>query len=407
MNYEEAIDFLFNSLPVWESLGGGAYKPGLERITRFLEKLGDPHKKLRVVHVAGTNGKGSTCHMLASVLQASSYKSGLFTSPHLVDFRERMRVDGQMIPREAVVEFTEKWRGEMVTLGLTFFEMTTAMGLWWFEREGVDAAVVEAGLGGRLDSTNVVEPMLSVITNIGLEHTQYLGVTLEAIAGEKAGIIKRGVPVVVGEVVAQTAPVFRARAEEMGSELVVAEEIAADYGDYELDLKGDYQRKNLATVLAAVKILRADFKIPEYALRKGLSNTVLTTGLRGRWQVVRRDPLVVLDTAHNAHGLEEVVRQIERQKFDKLLMVIGLSNDKDIDAIVPLLPQNAHYILTRAATPRAMDVERLAEKFLGSTSTKTVAEAIEIAIGSARKDDMIFVGGSNFVVAEALAMLDC
>lgn len=435
MTYPEAIYFLFNSLPVWERKGAGAYKPGLERISAFAAALGgngrgelifptghSPHTKF--VHVAGTNGKGSTCHMLAAVLQSTGYRTGLFTSPHLVDFRERIRVDGCVIPEEAVVEFTECWHEEMVRHGLTFFEMSTAMALWWFERAGCDFAVIEVGLGGRLDSTNIITPVVSVITNIGLEHTQYLGDTIAQIAAEKAGIIKPGVPMVVGETDPESEPVFRARVAEMGSEIIFADKAP----DYELDLAGDYQQNNLATVLATVGILRRTLTIPDGTLREGLAHTAALTGLRGRWQVVRRNPLVVLDTAHNAHGIAGVMRQIARQKYDKLFMVLGFAGDKDLSAIIPLLPREAHYILTQADTPRAMPVEKIVESekwkeenelhdknsalaplssFHFSLSTeKTVPSAVRRALSLAGQNDMVFIGGSNFVVGEAIQALE-
>jgi dihydrofolate synthase/folylpolyglutamate synthase len=386
--------------------------------------------------------------MLAAVLQKAGYRTGLFTSPHLVDFRERIRVDGEMIPEEAVVEFTERYKDEMVHLGLTFFEMATAMGLWWFERAGCDVAVIETGLGGRLDSTNIIAPAVSVITNIGLEHTQYLGDTIAAIAAEKAGIIKAGVPVVIGETDPESAPVFRARAAELGSEIVFADDKGSGqccratrsafhtaarklksvravltlrsffgntatsanvHDNYNLDLGGEYQKKNLATVLAAVDILRRTMPIPDRALREGLAHAAALTGLAGRWQVVGRAPLVVLDTAHNAHGIAGVARQIERQKFDKLYMVLGFAGDKELSAIVPLLPPGAHYILTQAATPRAMPAEELAARFVqnGIASEKTetattVPAAVRRAIELAAQGDGVFIGGSNFVVGEAL-----
>ncbi len=441
MNYPEAIAFLFDALPVWER-SPDAYKPGLERISAFAEMLGDPQRSFAAVHVAGTNGKGSTCHMLAAVLQAAGYRTGLFTSPHLVDFRERIRVDGAMIPQEAVVEFTSRWRDGMVRSGLSFFEMATAMGLWWFSRSGCDIAVIETGLGGRLDSTNIVVPAVSVITNIGLEHTKYLGDTIAAIAAEKAGIIKPGVPVVVGESDPQSAPVFRAAAAQLGSEIDFAAEgrslgvrsvpdtstavttpgvIFADRQkvteNYTLDLAGDHQQKNLRTVLATVEVLRRrGFEISDGALRCGLAHAAAMTGLQGRWQVVRREPLVVLDTAHNAHGLAGVMRQIEReralQRRDKLFMVLGFAADKDLETILPLLPARARYILTAPDTPRAMPAGELARRFSAVRpgrikSVPSVAEALERALEQAGPCDMVFAGGSNFVVAEALQALDC
>ncbi len=430
MTYQEAITFLFNSLPVWEQKGAGAYKPGLERISSFAAMLGNPQQRFRTIHVAGTNGKGSVCHMLAAVLASAGYRTGLFTSPHLVDFRERIRVDGEMIPEEAAVEFTERWRDEMVREGLTFFEMATAMAFWWFDRTGCDVAVIETGLGGRLDSTNIITPEVSVITNIGLEHTRYLGDTVAAIAAEKAGIIKPGVPVVIGETDSESEPVFRAMAAETGSGIVFADMLNYELRitNYELDLHGCYQRKNLATVLAAVEVLRQTFDIPEDALRRGLAHAARVTGLQGRWQVVGREPTTVLDTAHNAHGIARVAGQIERHHHDKLFMVLGFAGDKDLDAIIPLLPREAHYILTQASTPRAMNPNELADRFRklwgdhpvgrsgrhpsagGESPTlleisSTVPDALTRALSLAGPRDMIFVGGSNFIVGEAISAL--
>ncbi len=414
MTYDEAIGFLFNSLPLWEQKGAGAYKPGLERVTAFAAALGNPQDSFLSVHIAGTNGKGSTSHMLAAVLQTAGYRTGLFTSPHLIDFRERIRVNGEMIPQSAVVEFTEMYRDEMVRLGLTFFEMATVMSLWWFARSGCDVAVIETGLGGRLDSTNIITPVVSVITNIGLEHTQYLGDTIAAIACEKAGIIKPGVPVVIGESDPESEPVFRERAAEVGSPVAFADAGAgagagarAAAPEYTLDLGGDYQQKNLRTVLAAVDVLRRRFDISDDALREGLAHAASLTGLCGRWQVAGHDPLVVLDTAHNAHGLGEVVRQIARQEYDRLYMVLGFAGDKDLEAIITLLPRNAHYILTQAEGPRAMPVIELQKLFethgpASAEITYGVPEAVRRALALAGPKDMVYIGGSNFVVGEAL-----
>lgn len=505
MDYKETIEFLFSSLPVFEQTGAGAYKPGLERVGEFAALLGDPQKRFRSIHIAGTNGKGSTSHMLAAVLQQAGFRVGLFTSPHLVDFRERIRVDGQMVDRQTVVDFTERWRGEMERLQLSFFEMAVLMAFDCFARQKVDVAVVETGLGGRLDATNIIVPELSVITNIGLEHTQYLGDTIAAIAGEKAGIIKPGVPVVIGETDPESAPVFRARAAESGSEIVFADgggqtEISGNEirpltgasrvltcecggsgvdvyeagkavsepgGEGEettlsascgkehlsLDLKGDYQRKNVRTVLAAIEILRRRLRpaaeyatstatysdmphsematmvdrkfgtgeselsgcgssgaknaIADSAIRSGLAHAAMLTGLAGRWQIVGHAPLTVCDTAHNAHGLAAVVRQIERQKFDSLFMVLGFAGDKDMDAIMPLLPRGARFVLTRAANGRAMPAEELAGYFSARGLDHEVAGSVAAAVGRAKElagaKDMIYIGGSNFVVGEFLA----
>lgn len=412
MTYQETINFLFNSLPVFENKGAGAYKPGLERVREFAASMGDPQQKFISIHIAGTNGKGSTSHMLASILQAAGYRTGLYTSPHLLDFRERIRIDGQMIPEQAVVEFTERNKEQMAASGMTFFEMATVMAFDWFARSEVEIAVIETGLGGRLDATNIITPAVSVITNIGLEHTQYLGDTTPLIAAEKAGIIKPGVPVVIGETDPESAPVFEARARELGSPIVFADrKYSAGVPHFKLDLAGDYQQKNLATVLTAAETINASGRlhIPDEALRAGLENTVASTGLMGRWQVVGRRPLVVCDTAHNAHGLAQVVRQIAAQEYRNLHMVLGFVADKDLDAIIPLLPHGAHYILTQAGVGRAMPAEELARRFLAhgvaGETVATVAEAVRRALSLASAEDMVYIGGSTFTVAEALPIL--
>ncbi len=371
MTYSETLDFLFGALPVWERVAdGAAYKPGTERVEQFARAAGVLPVPFPTVHVAGTNGKGSTASMLAAVLQSAGYKAGLYTSPHLIDFRERIRVNGEMIPQGAVVEFAEQFRGEMVRLGMTFFEMATVMALWHFARQGVDVAVIETGLGGRFDATNIITPVLSVITNIGLEHTRYLGDTIEQIAREKAGIIKAGVPVVVGERDPESERVFRTVAEKIV--FADSENNKLRITNYELQLQGRYQQKNLATVLAAVELLRERFDIPDEAVRVGLGNTAELTGLRGRWEVVGERPKVVCDTAHNAHGFRQVVRQLRAETYDRLFMVLGFAADKDVDAIVDLLPADAHIILTQADSPRAMSVEELAEKFSHQAATRNL-----------------------------------
>ncbi len=426
MTYQDTITFLFNSLPVFENKGAGAYKPGLERVAEFAARLGDPQRKFRAVHVAGTNGKGSTSHMLASVLQAAGYRTGLYTSPHLVDFRERIRVGGAMIPEEEVVRFTELYKDEMVRSGMTFFEMATVMAFDWFARAGVEAAVIETGLGGRLDATNIITPLLSVITNIGLEHTQYLGDTIPLIAAEKAGIVKPGVPVVIGETDPESAPVFIEKAAELSSSIVFADqkyrvvssvhsefgtvlEVACADGNrqtFPLDLAGDYQRMNIVTVLAAVDELRTELDISGAALREGLSHAASRTGLAGRWQVFGQHPLVVCDTAHNAHGIAQAAGQIAAQKYRTLYIVLGFAADKDLDAIIPLLPRDARYILTQAGVERAMPAEELARRFaargIEGGCVVPVAEAVRKALSLASAEDMVYIGGSNFTIAEAI-----
>lgn len=403
VTYDDAITFLFSSLPVWERSGAAAYKPGLERISGFIEFAGVD--EVPTIHVAGTNGKGSVASMLAAILTSAGYRTGLFTSPHLVDFRERIRVDGEMIPEGAVVEFTERWGEEMAARGLTFFEMTTAMGLWWFERQGVDIAVIEAGLGGRLDSTNIITPLVSVITNIGLEHTQYLGDTIAEIAAEKAGIIKPGVPVVIGEADPESEPVFRARAAEMGAPIIFSQE--SRVRSYESDLVGDHQRTNIHTVLAVIKAMgNGKWEIENSAIRQGLARVAALTGLRGRWEVLGTEPLVVCDTAHNAHGFEQIVKQLAGMKYEKLYMVLGFAADKDLDAIIPLLPTDAHYILTQADSPRALPVEELAKQFSTHHSSLSTLNSVPAAVARARElagpRDVIYIGGSNFIVGELL-----
>ncbi len=428
MTYRETITFLFNSLPVFENRGAGAYKPGLERVAEFAARLGDPQRKFTAVHVAGTNGKGSVSHMLASVLQAAGYRTGLYTSPHLVDFRERIRVDGEMIPEDAVVEFTALHKDEMLRLGLTFFEMVTVMAFDWFAKSGIQTAVVETGLGGRLDATNIITPVLSVITNIGLEHTQYLGGTIPEIAAEKAGIIKSGIPVVIGETGPESAPVFIEKAAELGSAIIFADreykavkavhkeggtvfDIADRQGGRQtffLDLEGDYQRLNISTVLAAVDVLRTKLDINGLALHDGLRDAAARTGLAGRWQVFGKRPLVVCDTAHNAHGIAEVARQIAAQEYAKLYMVLGFVADKDLDAIIPFLPRNARYIFTQADVGRATPAEELRRRFTGhgiaGETAVPVEKAVRAALSMASAEDMIYIGGSNFTVAEAIPL---
>lgn len=426
MTYQQTLDFLFGSLPVFQNLGAGAYKPGLEHIAGFCRSLGDPQRRFPSVHVAGTNGKGSVSHMLASVLMRSGLKTGLFTSPHLLDFRERIRIDGRMISREEVTEFTGRHREQMLSLGLTFFEMTTALAFDCFARHGVDIAVIETGLGGRLDSTNIITPLTSVITNIGLEHTALLGGTIAAIAGEKAGIIKPGVEAVIGEEELQSAPVFRDRAARCGAPLTFAERSYRYLGSHveggtehyrierladgalltpQLDLLGIYQHRNILTALTAADALRrAGVEIPEQALCDGLAGAARTTGLAGRWQRLGERPLTVCDTGHNAHGLRYVAEQLRAQRYRKLYFVLGVVNDKDLSAILPLLPADAHYLFTQTSVQRALPAGELArragEAGLRGETVPGVAAAVARARELASPEDMIFIGGSTFTVAE-------
>jgi dihydrofolate synthase/folylpolyglutamate synthase len=410
MTYDEVIDFLYTSLPVFQRIGPGAYKPGLENTRRLDDRLGQPHRKFRTIHVAGTNGKGSTCHMLAAILQTAGYRTGLFTSPHLHDFRERIKVDGVMIPEQEVVDFVVNNKSFVAEIQPSFFEFTTLMAFDWFARSGVDVAVVEVGLGGRLDSTNIITPQVSVITNIGYDHMQFLGDTLEKIAAEKGGIIKPGVPVVVGETQAETGLIFRRIAAENDAPIVFADRRFAGVSTarYPLDLPGHYQEKNLKTVLAAVEVLndREAFCISEHAVKEGLSIAARLTGLCGRWQILQEKPLIVADTGHNEAGLREVMGQISVTPHRKLYIVLGVVNDKDLTKIWPLMPSGAYYLITQAQIERALPAGALYEQavahgFAGEL-IPSVPEAVKRAKVLANEDDMIFIGGSTFTVAEAL-----
>ncbi len=427
MNYTQTTEYLFSAMPSFQSVGGSAYKPGLERIEAFCELLGDPHKPYPVIHVAGTNGKGSTSHMLASVLQSAGYRVGLFTSPHLRDFRERMRIGAEMISQEAVVDFVASHREQMEQLSLSFFEMTAAMAFDFFARSKVDIAVIETGLGGRLDATNIVDPELSIITNIGIDHTQYLGTTLPEIAAEKAGIIKRSKPVVVGERVDEYRAVMEQRAADMDSDLIYATDcrevtdvkhfadkqlITLNYKgekrEYSLDLMGLYQTHNLLTLLSAIDVINAreDIKIEirREAVDAGLGSVMASTSLCGRWQTISDSPKIICDTGHNRHGLIEVTRQLAMQHYSKLYCVLGFARDKDLRAILPLFPKGCHFIFTQAKVERAFTTAEIAEVAqsleLEFDLVDGVAEALAFARSCAKDDDLIFIGGSNFVIAE-------
>lgn len=427
MNYTETTDFLFNSFPLYQNIGAGAYKEGLGNITDFCTILDNPQTRFAIIHVAGTNGKGSVSHMLASVLQSAGYRVGLFTSPHLVDFRERIRINGQPISEQEVVEFVALHGEKMKAMGLSFFEMTTAMCFDYFARQGVEIAVIETGLGGRLDATNIVTPLLSVITNIGLEHTHMLGDTIAKIAAEKAGIIKRERPVVIGEHHPESDPVFIATATKCESEIVFAQDewcvtertenvVSTHYTltsptgkerEIELDLLGDYQRHNLVTVMAAVDKLSAcsRFTITESAASQALRNVTRNTGLKGRWQILSQKPLIVCDTGHNPHGFKHVANQIARQRYNKLYVVLGMVNDKDFGSIMPMLPAG-EYLFTQPSVARALPAEQLQQKAaeygLSGRLAGSVTEAFEQAKRVATEEDMIFVGGSTFMVADLL-----
>lgn len=429
MNYKEAISFLFSSLPMYQRVGKAAYKSNLNNTLALDEYFGHPHRSFRSIHIAGTNGKGSVAHMLAAVFQTAGYRTGLYTSPHLKDFRERIRVDGEMIPVERVTDFVNDHRQIIEEIHPSFFEMTVAMAFDHFATQKVDIAVVETGMGGRLDSTNIIRPLLSVITNIGMDHSQFLGDTLYKIAIEKAGIMKAGIPLVVGQKQEEVSIVFEKRAKEMECSLYFADKgCSVEYSmqstggnqrmqvyrenipwmeALELDLLGLYQQKNILTVLKVLEVAGEEgIPVSDEQLRGGIANTCKLTGLRGRWEIIGNNPLIICDTAHNPDGMKEVVKQIRQTAWKNLHMILGLVDDKDPGILLALLPGDARYYFTQASVPRAMDRERLARHALKSGLYGQVfpspERALEVARSNASPEDMIFVGGSTFVVAEVL-----
>ena len=390
---------------MYQRQGSTAFKKDLNNILALAQHLGNPHLKFKSVHVAGTNGKGSTSHILASVLQEAGYKVGLYTSPHLKDFRERIKVNGQEVSKQFVIDFVTHNKTFLEGQGLSFFEMTVGMAFHYFALQEVDIAIVEVGLGGRLDSTNIIIPLVSVITNISLDHTQMLGETLPKIAFEKAGIIKPAIPVVIGEKQEAVFKVFKDKAFQMNSELMVASEVPVD--TYKTDLKGYYQEKNLRTALEALKILaEKGFPLTDNVLKKGLLNVVKNTGLKGRWQVLQQQPKVICDTAHNPAGLEYVFSQLVKEKYKNLHIVLGVVNDKKLATVLPLFSKEACYYFCKPAIPRGLEVQVLQQKAtaygLGGAVYKSVTEAYKTALSKAKKTDLIFIGGSTFVVAEVV-----
>lgn len=424
-DYNEVIEWLYRQLPMLSRVGAAAYKPGLDTSIAIDRHFGYPHRKFKSIHIAGTNGKGSTSHALASVLQSQGYKVGLYTSPHLVDFRERIRVNGEMIPKEAVVNFINRYRASGYDGHPSFFELTMMMAFDWFALSGVDYAVIETGMGGRLDSTNIITPIACVITNISKDHTQFLGDTLEQIAVEKAGIIKSGIPVVIGEARGSVKDVFVQKAQECGAPAIFAEQnlkipaitslekVEVAPGRYiRYDLQGDYQKANLRTVLTAIGMLRdTGIDISDTALSDGLQNICSITGLAGRWMKIADSPLVIADTGHNEAGLTYNMNQLQELKAQRpgcrLHFVIGFVADKDVKHILPMFPTEASYYITKADIPRAMAVEELeqlcTQSGLGTTTFKNVSEAYTAAIHRATPNDIIYVGGSTFIVADFLA----
>ncbi len=403
--YPETINWLYSQLPMYQRVGQAAYRKDLHNIKLLSKYLDYPEQKFKSIHVGGTNGKGSCSHMLASILQESGYKVGLYTSPHLKNFRERVRINGQMISKDKVVNFINEHKSFFEKENLSFFEMTVGLAFQTFAEEKVDIAIIEVGMGGRLDATNIIQPELSVITNIGLDHMKFLGDNLKQIAKEKAGIIKPKTPVVIGEKHLETEPVFRQTAQDNSAEIYFAEN--ENFELFESDLKGLYQIKNQQTVLQAVKILKSkDWKISNIAIAKGLSSVIKNTGLQGRWQILSQNPLCLADTAHNLEGITYVARQLKTLKYKNLHMVMGFVNDKDVKSILKLLPQDANFYFSAPKIPRAKLIEDLKIELQNSPLKKqyfmTLKDAFAQAQSQATPKDVIFVGGSIFTVAELL-----
>ena len=406
MNYKQTLDWMFNKLPMYQTQGATAYRKDITNTVLLANHLGNPEQHLKCIHVAGTNGKGSTSHLLASVLQEAGYKVGLYTSPHLKDYRERIAINGTPISEEYVTDFINKNKPFFEANELSFFEMSVGLAFEYFVKEGTDINIIEVGMGGRLDSTNIVTPLISVITNIGLDHTQFLGDTLEAIAFEKAGIIKNNIPVVIGEYVTETKPVFLAKANETNSEIYFASNLIQE--EIPSALLGDYQIQNKKTVLQTIKVLQDKnlLSISEEAIKNGFLNVIKNTHLQGRWQQLGSNPTIICDTAHNVHGLRIVLQQLQKQKWEQLHIVLGVVNDKNLAEILPLFPKNASYYFCKPNIPRGLDAEILkeiaAEYNLKGKTYLSVSNAYHDAKLHAEYSDFIYIGGSTFVVSEIL-----
>ena len=403
MNYKETVDWMFQQLPMYQLQGKSAFKKDLDNIIKFAEHLNNPQRYFKSIHVGGTNGKGSVSHALASVLQEAGYKVGLYTSPHLKDFKERIKINGQEVSEAYVINFIETNKPFLESNSLSFFEMTVGMAFDYFSKAKVDIAVIEVGLGGRLDSTNIIRPQVSVITNIGLDHVKILGNTYQAIAREKAGIIKSNIPVVVGETQEETEPVFKNAAEANNAPLYFADQLIKR--DYKTDLKGNYQKRNIKTAVQTLRVL-GNFNILEKSLKDGLLKITNNTGLKGRWQILGTYPKIICDTGHNLEALTYIFGQIENMQFNELHIVLGLVNDKDIKAILPIMPKYATYYFCKPNVPRGLEAKILQAQFLSNDfsgeSYKSVSHAFEAAKNTASKQDLIFVGGSTFSVAEVI-----
>lgn len=405
MTYNDTLNWLFSQLPMYQKQGKSAYKEDLSNTIVLANHLGNPEHKFKSIHVAGTNGKGSTSHMLASVLQEAGYTVGLYTSPHLKDFRERIKINGKDISKSAVMDFVTRNKSFLEANSLSFFEMTVGMAFEYFANEKVDIAIIEVGLGGRLDSTNIITPEVSVITNIGIDHTKFLGTTLQAIAKEKAGIIKQDIPVVIGETQEETQHVFKAIAKACNANIVFADKEIKEI--LKSDLKGSYQSKNIKTVIQTIKAIRLkQFSVSDAQLEKGLLNVVSNTGLLGRWQILQEQPKVICDTAHNKEGLSYTIEQLLEEEYNALHIVFGVVSDKDLSSILHLLPKKATYYLAKPNISRGMAVDILEaafiEKGLKAKGYHSVKEAYKKALESSDKKDVIYIGGSTFVVAEII-----
>ena len=405
MKYTDTVNWMFQQLPMYQNKGKSAFKKDLSNTIKLSVHLNHPEQQFKSIHVGGTNGKGSTSHMLASILQEAGYKVGLYTSPHLKDFRERIKINGQVVSKQFVIGFIKRNKTFLESNNLSFFEMTVGMAFDYFAKQKVDVAIIEVGLGGRLDSTNIITPELSVITNIGFDHVQFLGDTLEKIAGEKAGIIKQNIPVVIGQTQDETKEVFSSKAKSTNSEIYFADQLVEEV--LESDLKGSYQEHNKKTVIQSVTVLRQlGYDISNSNLKKGLLNVVKNSGLQGRWQVLQQQPKIVCDTAHNKEGLSYTMQQLQAESYNKLHIVFGVVSDKDLDGIISLLPKQASYYFCKPNVQRGQDEELLKEYFLSKgftgNSYSSVNEALHTAKLNANTDDLIYVGGSTFVVAEVL-----
>jgi dihydrofolate synthase/folylpolyglutamate synthase len=431
MNFSATLDYIYNKLPCYQRIGQAAYKENLDNIIALLNYIGNPHKNVRCVHIAGTNGKGSVSHMCASIFQEAGYKTGLYTSPHLIDFRERIQINGIPISKRAVSSFIEKYKNFIENIQPSFFEITVALCFDYFASHNVDIAIIETGLGGRLDSTNIIVPVLSIITNISFDHTQLLGNTLEKIAIEKAGIIKPNIPIIIGEYQKDIEHVFIKKAQQNNSTLLYAEKICTLhsknestwyshfsisiedtilYKNLQSPLTASYQKKNIQTVCAAIHNLRNSFsKIHKKHIVKGIANTIQNTNLQGRWQIIQSKPLIVCDTAHNYAGIAETMKQLLSLNYSDIHIIWGMVNDKDVESIMNLLPHNAHYYITKPSIERGMDVQKLADFFknnsLSYTTYHSVKKAYQTAVQRITKKSVLYIGGSTFVVADFILYL--